>query len=92
MARAVLGSVLGSAVGFLILVAGPQGVQQLAVFAGTTWPAAFAFAGGLAYLGGFVANSERPGRWTSLAIWAGGWLTGVLVAWAGVLMFGSRGD
>jgi hypothetical protein len=67
-------------------------VQQLAVIAGNTWLAAIALAGVLAYFGGFVANSERPGRWTSLAIWAGGWLTGVLVAWAGVLMFGSRGD
>lgn len=90
MARAVAGSVLGSGLTLLLLVGGPQEIQRAIAIGGNAWPAAILLSGSVAYVGAFLGKEYRPRRWP--AIWAFGWLVGVLLAIGFVAVFGSTGD
>ena len=76
----------------MTVVVSPQEVQQRLVIGSTTWPAAIALAGALAYVGGFVANSKRPSGWAAFVTWIAGWLVGVLIWLVGLMVFASPGD
>jgi hypothetical protein len=89
--RAIAGSVVGSALTFLLGVAGPQSVQRLLVIGSTGWPVAIGVAGVAAFLAGFVGNAERPGSWSGLAVWMVGWVGGVLLGVLVVILW-SEGD
>lgn len=88
--RAVVGSALGSGLTLLFLVVGPQEIQRIVAIGGNGWPAAVLLSGLVAYMAGFLGNHQRPLRWP--AVWIGGWLVGVVLVVAFVLMFGSPGD
>jgi len=90
MTRAVVGSVLGSALSLLLLVAGPQEIQRSIVFGSSSWPAAIAISAGVGYIAGFLGGRQKPRWWP--ALWVAGWLIGVLLVVGFVAVFGRTGD
>lgn len=88
--RAVLGSVVGSALTLLLLVGGPQVIQRSIAIGSNGWPVALAVSALAAYVAGFVGNRQRPRGWP--AIWIGGWLIGALLVVTFVAVFGTSGD
>lgn len=82
MARAIVGSILGSVLTLFLFLEGPQVFQRgIALISDTGAPEALAAAGLVAYLAGIVGNHQRPHRWSALAIWAGGSVAGFLIFW-----------
>lgn len=90
MTRAVLGSVLGSALTLLLLVAGPQEIQRTIAIGSSSWPAAIALSAAASYVAGFLGDRKKP-RWWAVS-WMGGWLVGVLLVVGFVAVFGTSGD
>jgi hypothetical protein len=90
MTRAVLGSVLGSGLTLLLLVAGPQQIQSSVAIGTSSWPAAVALSALAGYVAGFLGNRQKPRWWP--ALWIAGWLAGVLLVVAFVAVFGTTGD
>lgn len=82
MARAIVGSILGSVLTLFLFLEGPQVFQRgIALISDNGLPEALVVAGIVAYLGGFVGNDQRPRRWAALAVWAGGSVAGLLILW-----------
>lgn len=77
MTRAILGSFVGSVATLFLFVNGPQFLQQaIALFSDDGLPETLTASLLVAYIAGFAWNSQRPRRWTAVAVWLGGWLAG----------------
>lgn len=73
------GVVCGSVATLFLFVNGPQIFQQaIAVLSDDGLPETLAASLLVAYVVGFAWNSERPRRWTAVAVWLGGWLAGFI--------------